>query len=265
MTGLKGNRQSIVCVLTVGLILSVLPVPAAVAQWPYRSVHGPFVVHADFPLDRLGPLFVELLQLAEELKHRLNLGPITEPIDVYLFADESMYRAYMRRYFPNISPRRAMFIKANSPGNVFAYASPDLETDLRHECTHAVLHASLPLVPLWLDEGLAEYFEVPATRRAFGNPHLSVVRRHLFWKRPDSLDEMETLRGIEQMSAAEYRQAWAWVHFLLHGPEAAQQELLHYVAQLREHQPPRQLSERIRHAFEQPEQELQRHFRRWQR
>ncbi|GIT30210.1 MAG: hypothetical protein Ct9H300mP1_22560 [Planctomycetaceae bacterium] len=32
--------------------------------------------------------------------------------------------------------------------------------DLRHEFTHGVLHSSLKRVPLWLDEGLAEYFEV---------------------------------------------------------------------------------------------------------
>jgi hypothetical protein len=43
---------------------------------------------------------------------------------------------------------------------VFAYRGEDFETDLRHECTHALLNAALPVVPLWLDEGLAEYFEV---------------------------------------------------------------------------------------------------------
>ena len=35
-----------------------------------------------------------------------------------------------------------------------------LEEDLRHEATHALLHVAVGDLPLWLDEGLAEYFEV---------------------------------------------------------------------------------------------------------
>ena len=31
-----------------------------------------------------------------------------------------------------------------------SYRGKDFETDVRHECTHALLNASLPMVPLWL-------------------------------------------------------------------------------------------------------------------
>ena len=52
-------------------------------------------------------------------------------------------------------------MKGRGPGKVFAYKSKALPVDVRHEGTHGLLHAALPMVPLWLDEGLAEYFEVP--------------------------------------------------------------------------------------------------------
>ena len=40
-----------------------------------------------------------------------------------------------------------------------------LRTDLRHELTHALLHGVLKDVPLWLDEGLAGFFELPPDAR----------------------------------------------------------------------------------------------------
>ena len=51
----------------------------------------------------------------------------------------------------------------------------ELAVDLRHETTHAVLHGLLPMVPLWLDEGLAEYFEAPEANRLQRHPHFKAV------------------------------------------------------------------------------------------
>ena len=115
---------------------------------------------------------------------------------------------------------------------VFAYQGADFEIDVRHECTHALLHAWLPRVPLWLDEGLAEYFEVVARtacdkirirppwrlRSASAN-----CRGWRSWSRSQTLDDM---------GRDEYRDAWAWVHFMLHGPHEAREELTRYLDEL---------------------------------
>ena len=57
--------------------------------------------------------------------------------------------------------RRAFFLAQGSRQVVYTYFNPQLEVDLRHEATHALLHLAIAELPLWLDEGLAEYFEVP--------------------------------------------------------------------------------------------------------
>ena len=44
--------------------------------------------------------------------------------------------------------------------------------DLRHEVAHGYLHAVVPNLPLWLDEGLAEYFEVPRGLDGVNRPHV---------------------------------------------------------------------------------------------
>ncbi len=155
-----------------------------------------------------------------------------------------------------------MFIKSNSPGNVFAYVSPEFDVDLRHESTHAVLHAMLPMVPLWLDEGLAEYFEMPASQRASANPHLKQVCRSVRWRRPPELSRLEQLTSIDQMGIDEYRQAWSWVHFMLHGPSWARQILIDYFRSIERHELPPPLSESLARSYD-VNAEYVRHFRRW--
>ncbi len=171
----------------------------------------------------------------------------------------------LRRYFPEVVPRKAMFIKSNSPGNVFAFVGQEFAVDLRHECTHALLHATLPMVPLWLDEGLAEYFELPAAQRAEGNPNFSQVKRSSYWKRPAAIEQLEMLAGLGQMGVDEYRAAWSWVHFMLHGPPAAKAELVEFLQQIANHTPPTKLSERLHAKFPQLERAYVDHFRKWRR
>ena len=126
--------------------------------------------------------------------------------------------AYLKRYVPGVPNRRALYVKGQGAERVFAYWSGDVEIDLRHECTHALLHASLPMVPLWLDEGLAQFFEVSAARRAGGHPHLDAIRWNIGWGLVPKLKQSGKQTRHRQMGRNEYRDSWAWVHFMLLGP-----------------------------------------------
>ena len=156
---------------------------------------------------------------------------------------------------------------------VFAYRSNEFEVDVRHESTHALLHADLAVVPLWLDEGLAEYFEAPYQERAFNHPHLSQMKWQVskvnltarITSAAPSLERLEELRDLKQMGAAEYRQSWAWVHFMLHGSPEAQEELMRYLTDIRAQTPPGKLSSRLRARIPNLEQKFADHLRQWKR
>ncbi len=237
------------------LILLAAPVAAAEPNWPEERIHGPFIYRANFPLTQQLPLLEEIARLHSEIPQLLLLKPPLEPVHVYLLDDQPTYQAYVRHYFPQAPSRRALFIKDRGPGMVFAFQSREMDVDLRHECTHAVLHAVLPMVPLWLDEGLAEYFEVPSPQRYAQNPHLSAVSARLRWKRQTALGDLEDLRDVSQMTSDHYRDAWAWVHYLLHGPPEARDELQHYLADIQSFRPPGRLSERLAQRIPQIEQD----------
>ena len=68
---------------------------------------------------------------------------------------------YLTRNFPSVPSRRAFFLETDTRLAVYAHWSDRVAEDLRHEVAHGYLHSVVPGLPLWLDEGLAEYFEVP--------------------------------------------------------------------------------------------------------
>lgn len=236
--------------------------------WPAGLAHdhrtvGPFVCRADFSLARHEPLLRQLRRLQTDVCQALSVAPSAERIELYLFRDRHEYRAFLNTEFPRVPYRRALYVKASGPGKVMAYRHREMDTDVRHECTHALLHATLDVVPLWLDEGIAEYYEVSAPDRAGNHPHLKWVRWTVLLGRILSLEALETRRELDEMKSREYRSAWAWVHFMLHGSPAAHRELRRFFRDIQAGHAPGLLSERLRRAVPDADRQLAHHFRTW--
>jgi len=193
------------------------------------------LIVSDFKLPPEHPLIEDLKTLRRQVSERLELPLGTKPVMVYLFTNELEYTQYLRATFPGYPPRRAYFIQ--TPGKelaVYTWWGDRIQEDLRHEFTHGLLHAALEGVPLWLDEGLAEYFEVAgAVPGHFNLEHAQLLASSVQngW-RPD-LDRLEALEKVEHMHRADYREAWAWVHYMLHSSPETRQVLLNYLHELR--------------------------------
>ena len=238
---------------------------ALAADWVDTRHVGPLVCRADFPLQGMEGLWSDLDDLQGDLCQSLGLPPAQERIEVYLFGDESSYRRYLQTYFPQLPCRRAFFAKLGGPGMVFAYRGKEFETGLRHECTHALLHGVLPRVPLWLDEGLAEYFQEPRAKRAYDSRHLSMTRWSARFGGVPNLEQLEKKTDPSQMTASDYRRAWAWVHFMLHGPAEAHEELARFLGDLRTDAPCGRLSQRLALRLENVDRSFCTHFNGWSR
>jgi hypothetical protein len=204
------------------------------------------VVLSDFKLAESHPLIQDLVKLRSQVSRVLKLPLKTEDVTVYLFSDELAYHQYLQTAHPGLPSRRAYFIATEAELAVYTYWGDRIQEDLRHEYTHGLLHAGLKTVPLWLDEGLAEYFEVAGPRP--GNIQPDYVHRLNLavqngW-RPD-LTRLEALDKIELMHRAEYRESWGWVHFMLHSSPETRQVLLEYVSELQNDRNPEPISTRL--------------------
>ena len=219
----------------------------------YKTTSDQLLVRSNFKLPQDDPLLRDLAALRKQVSESLQLPLQSEPVVVYLFRDQTEYNQYMQATYPDLPPRRAYFIATSRELAVYGYwgdRMDRIQEDLRHEYTHGLLHSAMSTVPLWLDEGLAEYFEVsgPAPgelNRTYANQLAQQVSNG--W-RPD-LDRLEKLEKVEQMHRAEYREAWAWVHFMLHSSPDTRQVLLGYLQDLRTSKKAPSLSSRLREEF----------------
>lgn len=226
---------------------------------------GPFVFYADTPLPADDPVFRDLETLPDQIQRELRLPVGTTFVQVYLFPDQERYESFMRGRFPQLPPRRAYFVTdPRRPGGsdelqVYTYMGDHLRVDLRHELTHGLLHGVLKGVPLWLDEGLAGFFEQPQSLDGVNFDHVEKLRHSPAG--PD-LGRLEKALDVSQMERPEYRESWAWVHYCLRGDPAARGVLLEYLQALRESAEPGPLLPRLKRVVAEPERAVARHVAR---
>lgn len=214
-------------------------------RWPFEWQVGEFCFHADFDVKTQQGLVEELQRLRNDLHESLGIRINSETIHMVLFSNSRSYKEYLQEYFPDLPDRRAMYIKRRGPGMVFAYRNREMDIDLRHETTHALLNASLAYLPLWLDEGIAEYFEVVANDRFNRGGHLAAIKFNALLRQVPELSHLENISDLADMSAANYRDAWSWVHFLMHESTQSRAILTRFLEDIQSGFPPGSLSRRI--------------------
>ena len=227
--------------------------PSLPGRYSFRI--APYVFLSDFEISKDQPLFTELAQLRDQVYKELLLPAGTAVVQVYLFETKETYTAYMNLKHKDLPARRAFFIAQPRGLNgedliVYTYWSDRIRQDLRHELTHALLHSVIRDVPLWLDEGLAEYFELPPEKKCVNADHVDLLRRGLAsGTHKPNLARLEGLKQVDEMNPAEYREAWAWVHLMLHSDAEAKTALLSYLQQLRGTRAPSALGEKLGKVF----------------
>lgn len=201
-----------------------------------------------------------LEELERELGRVLNLAAAPTPIETIIYPSRQSHRAAISRLQVDAPHRRALYVRDRGAAVILAYRQDELPLDLRHEGTHALLHANLPMTPLWLDEGLASYFQEPPGLRASGGAHHQKLINDLRFGQMVSISELETRAELRDMSLRDYRYAWGWVHYMLHGPPGGARVLWKTLDDIRRRQPPQPISAALAEQGPTPESAMRRHF-----
>lgn len=161
------------------------------------------------------------------------------PTSIFVFKNASSFEPYQRLY--NGKPLKAGgYFLSRSYGNYVAINGDpkgDVMGNIYHEYLHYVIRNNYASLPLWLNEGLAEYystFEVSGDEAKIGLP----LPEHIVWLRKNPLIPLATLFAIDEQSpeyneesprGAFYAQSWALVHYLLAGSPARRQQAVEYL------------------------------------
>ena len=195
----------------------------------------------------------------ERTTRNLDVRPKRETA-VYLFRDSKSMAPFLgsassehfRGLFFRTGERNLVLVNATPPRNVedtrasrgFVYPN----RELFHEWTHAVLKESFPNLPLWLHEGIAEYFSTmyidgkyaevgraPDGRAGYVLAGEPMPMTLLFQVRNAGRDLRDD-RALQHF----YAQSWAIVHYCLRGSESRKKEFGFFLGALRERVPQEQ-------------------------
>ncbi len=227
----------------------------------YTVVRDQLVIHSDFQLPSHHRLLEELSARRGDIVEQLALPLSDEPIHVYLFDNADRFRTFVRVHHPELPFRRAFFLETDTKLQVYAQWGDRVAEDLRHEVTHGYLHSVVPNLPIWLDEGIAEYFEVPRGYCGFNATQLEnlLVRLERGQWKPD-LARLDSLPPSRDLSRDDYAESWLWVHFLLESPLLSRELLRDYLRDLRRHGTTEPVSSRLPRALPDPHRHLVGHL-----
>jgi hypothetical protein len=233
-------------VVNVALALLVCAAIAGCATWHTQKLAGPelptrftvaldqLIIHSNFELPSQHRLLQELNAERVDISNELSLPVSDEKIQVYLFKEPEQFYEFIRQKYPSFPDRRAFFIETDTRLSVYAYWGDRVAVDLRHEVCHGYLHSMVQNLPLWLDEGLAKYFEVPRGTHGLNEPlldELTKLAKQGRW-RPD-IRRLEAMRSPAEMTEIDYAEAWSWVHWLLETDPVHKSLLQEYLTDLR--------------------------------
>lgn len=222
--------KSLRLLLVWGLVLGFAS--SSQAQWRAELQLDQIRISSEVDADRIKDELNRLPLLRQSLSETLQIEIRSYPIRVMIFSSQANYRRYVSQRYPDGANVPALFIKGPDVLWVYVVHRSGWETDLKHEMTHAYLHSSLPYLPMWLDEGLAKYFELPAQAQGLQKDYLSGIKWRSRVRQPLRSKELEGVRSLTSMRSEHYRDSWGWVYYCLHSSTSTRQFLQNYLQRI---------------------------------
>ena len=229
------------------------------SQWTIMDRRENIEVFSEFD-PGMETLWMHLTSVQQEMQQQLDLRVTSDSIQIVIFSSRRRYLQYLGDQIRDSRFRKAIFFRNEDVSQIYAYRSSELLTDLRHEFTHVILHQNLPFVPLWIDEGLAEFLETPPEERQNSN-RISGARWRARLGGITSLSDLESLPSASEMTADNYRDSWTWVHFLLSDSTETREIFQSYISTIARGEAPGPFSRVFRTRVGSPENRINSYFR----
>ena len=208
----------------------LLAAPAAAAEW-VRVETPNFIVYGETGERRVREVAEEFERFREALGRVIPgaATPAPVPTVVVVFGSQRSFQPYVPRF--NGKPvKLGGYFFSSDDMNIVAFADGNRTESLRtifHEYVHLVIENVSQGLPLWLNEGLAEYYStfqvLEGGRRALigavipAHLHLLSERRPLSIPELLAVDSKSSAYNEGERQSLFYAQSWALVHMLVAG------------------------------------------------
>jgi len=196
---------------------------------PWTIVHSPnLTLIGQQPAKTLRTIAVQIEQFRSVLGALIANAqrPLPLPTVVYVFGTHQELAPFL----PGKNGASSAIAGYFHPGNDLNAIALQLETFddssriIFHEYTHLLLHSATIRIPLWLDEGLAEYYstyalEKDGTRANIGRPivwHVAILRQaYIPIATLLAVDHSSPMYNERDRQTIFYAEAWALTHYLM--------------------------------------------------
>jgi tetratricopeptide (TPR) repeat protein len=234
----------IATVVLAGVVLSSAASPASAREW-LRVETPNFVVFGEPSAGRLREIADEFERFREGLARVVPGAAEREPVPtiVVVFNSQRNFEPYRPRYNGKPITLSGFFV-SSSDENIVALAVDERTQALRtifHEYAHIVITSIARELPIWLNEGLAEYYSTFALQ---DDGRAAIVGlapvEHVLRLRQESLIPHGELLNVQASSPMYnegrrrnvfYAQSWALVHMLTWGQPVRSKQLSRYIAE----------------------------------
>ncbi|HEX9943613.1 MAG TPA: tetratricopeptide repeat protein [Thermoanaerobaculia bacterium] len=173
------------------------------------------------------------------------------PTYIFVFRNAASFQPYLRTYNGQPLSSAGYFLSRQLANYVAINGDRrgDEKGIIYHEYLHYVLHNNYASLPLWLHEGLAEYystFDVGKDEARIGLP----IAEHVTWLRQNPPLPLSTLFAVDERSpeynessrrGVFYAESWALVHYLISGNPERRRQASEYLRLAQAGTPPAQL------------------------
>jgi tetratricopeptide (TPR) repeat protein len=173
------------------------------------------------------------------------------PTYIFVFRGAPSFQPYQRTYNGKPLDSGGYFLGRQLANYVAINGDQhgDERAIIYHEYLHYLMHNNFAALPLWLHEGLAEYystFQVSRNEARIGLP----IPEHVFWLRQHSFIPFATLFAVNERSpeynessrrGGFYAESWALVHYLISGNPERRRQASEYLRLVQAGTPPDQI------------------------
>ncbi len=228
-----------VLLAALGLAVTAGAVPGAEGGWS-RLDTSSFTFFSNADAETTRRYASELETFRSFVARTLGDGAVASPLptQVYLFAESRGFQDF------SLGEQNVGWFTSTRQANVIAVdtSSPGGAEVAYHEFVHFVVENSTPAIPLWLNEGLAEFYSTLRMGREgleIGHPlerHVDFLRRHRLIAFDDLFATNRQTEGYteERRRGVFYAQSWAFVHYLLVGQRDLHVEVASFLGRLRD-------------------------------
>jgi tetratricopeptide (TPR) repeat protein len=207
----------------------------------------------------------DALGVVTQLKVRSPL-----PTRVFVFADQRAFKVYCEAALGRSERLSGVFLSHRDGNHVLIDGSVQgVDHVVYHELTHYFLRNTISSdVPLWFNEGLAEFYSTFAEHKDSVDVGLP-IGPHIEWLRRQPLIPLKELFALDHDSpeyheghrqGVFYAESWALVHYMMIGNPARRPQLGTYVGLIAAGKP---VDEAFRTAFDTTYDDLERELRKY--